>query len=178
MSDVPQNRQTGGAALCRESMRVARDDEYDSAAGHEIRKAERSPLSRSPPIGRFQLTLNLILGDRQGLQCAAPDATSCCLGSAPRLGKGGFENITRNGFPRRFGYMLFFKRHSLCLFKNWEQRGLGRWASDVEPQILYWLTCPASQSLSPLERAMFFPTVADHGTTGRQNPTQMCLGGR
>lgn len=86
-------------------------NEYDSTARHEIHKADDSPLSRAPPIGSFQLTLNLILGDRQGLQvasCAAPDATSCCLGSAPRLGKGGFENISRNDSLLRSGYMPYF----------------------------------------------------------------------
>lgn len=181
MSDVPQSRRKGGAALCHESMRVTRDDEYDSTARHEIRKAEGSPLSRSPPIGRFQLTLNLILGDRQGLQLRQLCSSRCHV-LLPRLGSTPWQGWLREHYQKRLPTAIrVYASLQTALFvlvqelaaERAGRMGL-RWRTTST--VLAYLSC--TPNLSLLERAMLFPIIADHRTAGRQNPTQMCLGGR
>lgn len=89
----------------------ARDDEYDNkqpdTKSIRLRTAPfPGPANRDVPVD-----VEPNFGGSAGTAAVQlQNGTSCCLGSAPRLGKGGFENISRNGSlstrPYAFEYLL------------------------------------------------------------------------
>lgn len=137
------------------SMQVARDDEYDSAARHEIRKADGSPLSRAPPIGRFQFDVEPNFGgigrDCSCASCAAPDAHVLL----PRLGSTPWQGWLREHCQKRFPTfdprIYFTLNGRLCSIQELGEGRAGKMGlgyRTTNTVIVYLGTCPVPKLLA------------------------------